>query len=552
MPRSSKTLSTEEALEQFTQRLENVDKVPNINRYEPMPQQEIFHKSQKKHRLEFGGNRSGKTHSGGADDVWVLLRQHPYRQHMYADRPIRMRFIGVDFDRGINQTAIPLFSQLIPPSKLINGSWGDSYSNAEHMLRLADGSHCSFMSYEQDPNKFQAVSLDHIHFDEEPPEPIFRESRLRLLDTAGTWTMTETPVQQLEWVQDELIEPWEAGLMPDLDVIYLRTMDNIHLSAEALAEITNGMSEEEMLIRLEGRYPPGKSMVFPEFSRKAPYVIPHGLFLQQFRLDPYSWSFYESMDYGMTNPTAWIWTAVHPDGSIVTFHVRYAARVDVENWASVVKLTRRNLAAQLGISEQQFMSALRGTFGDPAIGKGASGETSRTIQQAYAMHGIYIGTEGIYAARAGNQNFGLNQMHKYLKIRPAMAGIPASTGLVGPQPWWQITDAGEDYDHAQNTALIDEMKKARTPRQTLKQQEVKNQAEQIRDKDNHAIDASKYLFMVTHELRPPQFVDEASDFVQQFQQTYGQAAQAPVAVHDDFDARINPVTTWDTYSSLEY
>jgi phage terminase large subunit-like protein len=550
MPRPRKQLTAAEAIEQFGTRLAEVRTKPNINRYKPMPQQEIFHMSQCKNRIEFGGNRSGKTYSGIADDVLVLLRRHPYRQHLYADRPLRLRFIGVDFDRGIDQAAIPLFSQQIPPSALINGSWEDSYSRADHMLRLDDTSTVSFMSYEQDPNKFQAVSLDHIHFDEEPPEPIFRESRLRLLDTNGTWTMTETPVMQLEWVQDELIEPWEAGLSPDLDVIYLDTRDNIHLTAEALDQVTAGMSEEEKLVRLEGKYPPGKSMVFPEFSRKPPFIIPHELFVQQVRQDLRNWTFYESMDYGYVNPTAWIWTAVHQDGSIVTFHVRYAPRVFIEDWARLVLQTRVNLARQFGISESEFRERMGGTFGDPAIEKGANGETGRTVQQAYALAGVYIGTNGLYAARAGNANVGLDHMHKYLSIRPPEAGIPASTGQPGPQPWWQITDAGEEWDHAQNTALQDEMKKARTPRQTLKQAEVKNQSEQIRDKDNHAIDAQKYLFMMTHELRPVQFRTEASDFAKQFQANYGVASAPPPTVHDDFDASLSATTT--DYSSLEY
>jgi len=34
---------------------------------------------------------------------------------------------------------------------------------------------------------------------------------------------------------------------------------------------------------------------------------------------------------------------------------------------------------------------------------------------------------------------------------------------------------------------------------------VKSPSEQIRDKDNHAIDAAKYLFMLTHDLRPEKY-----------------------------------------------
>jgi phage terminase large subunit-like protein len=552
MPR--KKLTAAEAIEQFTSRLEQIETRPTINRWTPMPQQEVFLQSQAKHRIAFGGNRAGKTAVTTADDAMVITRRHPHRQHMYADnRPLKMRIIGSDFERGVDQTLVPYIQQYIPPSFLINGSWEDSYRRAEHFLTLADKSTISFMSYEQDPDKFQSVSLDHVHYDEEPPQAIWREGRLRLLDTNGTSTISETPVQQLEWVQDEIIEPWQAGLLPDYDIITLRTLDNIHLSAEAVAELVADMDEDEKLIRLEGQYPPGKSKVFPEFTGKFPFVIPHQLFLDRFHEDPGPWSFYESMDYGYVNPTAWIWTAVHTDGSIVTMHVRYAARVDVEAWAQIVKLTRRNLAGQLDLSQDDFMRKLRGTFGDPSIGKGANGVTGTTIQQEYALRGVYIGTDGIYEARAGNNNFGLNQMHKYLKLRPAAAGIPASTGMLGAQPWWQITDAGADFDYAQNDALIDEMRRARTPKQTLKQQDVKNPAEQIRDKDNHAIDATKYLYMVTHELRPWQFVERPDEsFREVWTERFGPGSAPSLETapaYDDFDGRV--AAQWDTYSSLE-
>lgn len=549
MPPRRRKLTPEEALEQFARRAERTSYAPSIYRWEPMEQQKPFLLAQEKHRMVMGGNRSGKTAITTYDDALIICHKHPYRQHMYPDGPIKMRLIGADFERNVDQTLVPYIQQYLPPSVLINGSWEDSYRPSEHILTLADESVISFMSYEQDPNKFQSVDLDHIHFDEEPPEPIFKESRMRLVDRGGTMTISETPVTQLEWLQDEILEPWQAGALPNWNVFHLKSLDNIHLSQEDLVELLGEMTEEEKLIRLHGMYPPGKSRVFPEFTGKAPFIIPHQEFLEHFRRDPGPWSIYESMDHGYVNPTAWIWTAVHQDGSIVTFHVRYAPGIIVREWASIVLLTRRNLARQLGLSDGEFASKLRGTFGDPAIARGANGVSGTTIQQEYGAAGVYIGTEGLYEARAGNNNVGLDHMHKYLRTRPLAAGPAASNGLL-EQPWWQITDAGDAWDHAQNEALAGEMRKARTPKQTLKQQEVKNPAEQIRDKDNHAIDGQKYLFMITHELRPYRFVEQVSDFARTFTENIGRPVPFDTGVADDFDGNV-PLTLWDTYSSLE-
>lgn len=488
--RSSAPLSVDEVIGSFASRLEMVQAAPNISRYVPMPAQDVFHRTQRKHRILIGGNRGGKTYSGVADDVMILLRRHPHREHMYANRPRRIRFIGVDFDRGIDQTAIPLFSQFIPPSKLIDGSWERSYSKAEHMLRLADGSTCSFMSYEQDPNKFQAVSLDHIHFDEEPPQAIWKESMLRILDTNGSWTLSETPVQQLEWVEDELLEPVKDGVRTDIEVVELDTTKNIHLTAEALEEITKGLSAEEQLIRLKGQYI-GGNLVFPEFTRRYPNVIPND-FVPRPRD---GWAIYASMDYGFSHPTAWGWHAVHPDGSIVTFRLLYAPGITIDTWCTMVHTMNAEIGELIGVRNFKPVQYI----GDPSIGHKNNGQTGATNQQAYALGGIPIATDGLVKMRSGdNQNIGLDKMHMYLRNRPAAAGRSATTGQVG-EPWWQITESC--------SALIDEVRRARKPYQSLTQKERADVREGIRDKDNHAIDMSKYFFMMTHDLRPMKFRD---------------------------------------------
>lgn len=495
MPPRKKTgeRSLEEILTGFADQLEQQAHRPNMNRIKPLPKQELFLQSQTKHRILFGGNRGGKTFGGVYDDCLLVTRRHPYRNHLYADRPRRIRFIGVDFDRGILQGAIPYFQQFLPPSVLINGSWEDSYSKAERLLTLEDGSTVSFMSYEQDPNKFQIVSLDHIHFDEEPPEAIFRESVMRLVDTGGTWTISETPVQQLEWIHDELmtkaLPPEGDGTRSDIEVFRLDTRENINLDPDEVRNLEATMSEEEKLIRLEGRYP-GGDLVFPEFQPRYPHVIETDDWMPH---EP-GWTIYASMDYGFANPTAWLWTAVHEDGSIVTFKCLYAKSVVVDEWARLVHSMNRSIGTQLGYGPDWRPAAY---VGDPSIASKSAltGVTGTTIQQEYAMRGIPIGTEGIVSARSGNQNIGLSKMHAYLRPRPSDLRS-AATNHYG-MPWWQIT---------RNCApLIDEMRRARKPRQTLKNKDEKNPSEQIRDKDNHAIDAIKYLFMISHDLRPAQF-----------------------------------------------
>lgn len=538
MPRAKVGPTRSDLLSELSSRIETGVRLPNIYRYEPLPMQDLFHQRQTKGGILFGGNRGGKTFGGGADDVMVLLRRHPHRNHFYppAGHPVRMRFIGVDFERGIDQGAVPLFKQLLPPSSLINGSWEDSYRPSEHMLTLKDGSTVSFMSYEQHPNKFQVVSLHHIHFDEEPPKAIWDESMLRLLDTDGTWTLSETPVMQLEWVEDELIEPAKDGRRPDISVFYLNTRENAHLSAQALAELESTLTEEEKVIRLEGRYK-GGSLVFDEFKRTYPFVIPE----ESFKLTE-EWDVYESMDHGIVNPTCWLWTAVHRDGSIVTFRGLYAKNIVVSEWAQLVLEMRRSICRDYGLHPSTFERMRKATVGDPSIADhgNSTAQTGITIQQAYANAGVGIGVEGIRQARSGNQNIGIDKMHTYLRPRPADHPL-------GPVPWWQIVD------NPGLTPLVDELKKARKPRQSAQQKEVKNDSEQIRDKDNHAIDAAKYLFVISHDLRPQRWREkDLGEYVREAGIEMN-AAPLPATTHAEvFQTTISADSSWSIYGDESY
>ncbi len=203
---------------------------------------------------------------------------------------------------------------------------------------------------------------------------------------------------------------------------------------------------------------------------------------------------------------------------------------------------RRQIATEHGIGLVQFMGQLRGTVGDPSIGdKGlATAQTGITIQQAYSLKGVHIGIDGIRQARSANQNIGLDKMHTYLRLRP-------KAHPRGALPWWQIT---EDC-----TPLIDEIKTARKPRQTQANKEVRNASEEIRDKDNHAIDAAKYLFIVTHDLRPAQYrtleASEEADMTG-FLQAVPTQAVTHNDIHDATMASGSRSGPWSVYGSDSY
>ena len=97
-------------------------KKPNIHGYQPHDKQIMFHSSHKKGRQYVGGNRSGKTTGGIAEDIFWLTGTHPYRRT--PEPPVIGRICTVDFKNGVDKIILPNLRQWLPPSALINGVMG--------------------------------------------------------------------------------------------------------------------------------------------------------------------------------------------------------------------------------------------------------------------------------------------------------------------------------------------------------------------------------------------------------------------------------------------
>src|SRR6187402_1282362 len=206
MSSPSETFSTSSLQLLVEKSLRNTAINPGLFAYKPHPSQEKFHRSTANEKLYIGGNRSGKTVGGVTEDIQWLTGNHKYRIDL-PEPPIRGRMVAVDIEDGIKKIALPEVMRWTPPSSLKNGSFEDSYDRQSRTLTLMNGSFLEFMSYEQDVAKFAGTSRHFTHFDEEPPEDIFNECLMRLVDTDGSYWITMTPLIELTWVVDRIYEP---------------------------------------------------------------------------------------------------------------------------------------------------------------------------------------------------------------------------------------------------------------------------------------------------------------------------------------------------------
>ena len=482
----AKDFNLEDALRGLGESIQDAASAPNLYSYKPSPKQEAFHKMPNKARLYVGGNRSGKSLGSTIEGIWWVTKTHPWRK--LPDEPVRGRVVAVDFLNGVDKIILPLWKQWLPKKYLINGSWEDSYSRERHVLTLNNGGFVEFMSQDQDLDKFAGSSRHFIHFDEECPKTIWQECLARLVDTDGDWWMSQTPVQGMEWIYDDVYLPAKEGTK-DIGIVEASMEDNPSLSKDAINRYMESLSEEERLIRRNGQYINLGGTVFPDFS-PVTHCIPKG----QFKLTS-KHRIVRTMDSGYTNPTAWLWLAIDEDGTITVFKEHYKAGWNVAQHAEVVNQITNQILHDSG-------AELYLTTGDPAI-KQTKEHTGTSILFEYSKHGIYIAVDAIPTDR----RIGLEKIQSYMKINPRTK-----------KPYLMITDDCPN--------LIAELPKLKWKKYASpKISEQKNRQEDIRDKDNHCYDALKYAMTFMDDLTPTQHKPETrrdefhSAFAQNFKFT---------------------------------
>lgn len=457
---------------------------PNIYGYTPYKEQEDFHKCEKRGRYLAGGNRGGKTDAMVAEMVFLALDIHPWqsRPEHWGPGPVQLRCFVVDVEKGVNQILIPKLKRYLPTTALIDGDWDKSWNSKSLMLTLENGSTIDFLTYGMGLEKMGGVPRHAIFFDEEPPQHIFTESLMRLIDYGGIWVIAATPVEGIGWTYDHL---WEPGTMepdnpltPGCFTLSASRNPYLHTKEEDFAHYSIGMDKEEQKMRFEGEFVSRSGLVFPNFSMDKHVVNPYDYFFDG--RPPLDWRWYSSVDHGLNNPTAWLWHGVSPQGDIITFAEHYKSEMLIEEHSRIVH--RRE-------AEWGRVSDMR--TGDPAM-KQRNAVTGTSILNAYAQHGIFIGVEGV----PHDVETGIERMRMY--FQPRDTGSYWGAG----RPKWVIADSCVNF--------IREMRKLRwASYESQKMAYNRNAQEVVHAKDDHAFDSARYFATQMPHLAPPEAVKES-------------------------------------------
>lgn len=308
----------------YKRELERRIKDEGIKYYRPHTKQEVFHRSTKRNRWMFGGNRTGKTVSGGAEAVWYATGKHPYKQIRVPNEGWVVSLTN-EVQRDVAQKEVLrwLPKDQIKDVQMRQGRKDSLETGIIDFIELTNGSIIGFKSCDQGRAKFQGTSKRWIWFDEEPPEDIYQECMMRLLDTKGDSWGTMTPLQGLTWVYD-VIYVNEVG---DKEIEYwlMQWADNPHLSSEAIAQLEATMSEEEREARQYGKFVAMSGLVYKEFAEEIHVIEPFDV--------PREWYDNISIDPGLDAPLSAHFYAVDGDSNIYVIEEHYKSGESVE-WHS--------------------------------------------------------------------------------------------------------------------------------------------------------------------------------------------------------------------------
>ncbi|MDY2880568.1 MAG: terminase family protein [Candidatus Borkfalkiaceae bacterium] len=295
------------------------------NRGEKVHRKQLeFHRCPKRNRWVFGGNRSGKTECGAVETVYLARGIHPYRENR-KDVFGWVVSLSREVQRDVAQKKILHY---LPPEWIsdvvMSSGRKDSPENGvidQIMVKNVFGgiSVIGFKSCDQGREKFQGSSLDFVWFDEEPPEDVYRECLMRVIDRKGDVFGTMTPLKGLTYIHDEIY--LNEGNSPEVWYEFFEWADNPFLSEEEAKEMTAGMSESELESRRYGRFRSNSGLVYPEFEENVHVVDPFPV--------PADWQNRLSIDPGLNNPLSCHWYAVDYDGNVFVVAEHYAAGKDV-------------------------------------------------------------------------------------------------------------------------------------------------------------------------------------------------------------------------------
>jgi phage terminase large subunit-like protein len=207
-----------------------------------------------------GGNRSGKTTWNVASVVSMLLGYFPWNKRLTRfPVPVRGRLCGEDNGHHLREVLIPKLKEMVPPEAL--DSTRRNQQGLEAFWKFKNGSTLELMSYEQSTDIYEGWSGHFVSFDEPPPRDKYVACQRGLIDYNGICLMSLTPLKE-PWIYDEIVTKGDIATR----YYTVDTLDNPHLSREAIDNFERTLTDEEKETRLRGGWLFLQGLVYKDYT----------------------------------------------------------------------------------------------------------------------------------------------------------------------------------------------------------------------------------------------------------------------------------------------
>lgn len=411
--------------------------------YIPLPKQLVFHESTAKYKLFMGGVGSGKTM---ALDWEALLLSLEY--------PGNYGLIGRLYYPELRDTTMHDFFEICPPEFI------KEWKKTENKLTLFNNSIIIFRALE-DVDKLKSLNLGWFGIDEmtEVPEDVFLmlQSRLRRTNVPRRVGFGSTNPEGHDWVYKRFAVKHKTD--PNYLMVNVASTENPHLPDDYVSDLLESYDEVWVKRYIHGDPSAFEGQIVSEWDPSIHVIKPFEI--------PENWNRTVTLDHGTNNPTACIWSAVHPDGFLIVYREHYHAGQIIEWHAKQI--------FQLNGSDNVYL-----WLADPAT-------FNRTLQDPkrglYSVADVYAEL-GIHFAPGDNDvKAGIDMLKRHFWVDPAIIN-PFTEKKGSPRIFI--------FNNCEHT--IEEIPQYRWKRHRIRSF-FRNQPEEPEKHNDHAVDCVRYTLM---------------------------------------------------------
>lgn len=374
---------------------------PTLSAKKQHKRQMWFHALQTRIKNFFGGNQSGKTTAGLADDLIQAVDEEILPEHLKPFKKFKPPFYCRIYAPSLSVQELVIYEkikELVPIKQLVNGKWESALDKQLNILRFANGSMFQFRTYQQDPFTAGGVTIHRVHYDEEPPREHRIEGRFRIARYGGDEIFTLTPLKGLSWAYDELWEERGEELKDNyfvneeysMGTVVVDMDDNPYLGEQEKIDALRGLSDEERLARKSGKFVHFSGLIYNDFNPDDHIVDQMEYFDPEENrvVLPENINVIEGIDPGLRNRCAVLFSYITPDDTMYIYDELYLQGKTVAEVSAEV----HKLNTMYGVTPIYNVI-------DPAA-RNKNHQTGRSDQMEYADHGI-LTIPGQNAVEAG-------------------------------------------------------------------------------------------------------------------------------------------------------